>query len=117
METISPRREFMKNAPKAEAFAAAQLVEYQEGQVVSRTLCQTGCVTMTLFAFWQGEGISSHTVPGDALVQVLDGEASVTIAGKEHTLTAGQCIIMPAGSPHGLTAAKRFKMLLTLVKG
>jgi quercetin dioxygenase-like cupin family protein len=72
---------------------------------------------MTLFAFWEGEGISAHTVSGDALVQVLDGEAQVTIAGEEYDVPAGEAIIMPAGKPHAVDAKSRFKMLLTLVKG
>lgn len=117
METIATTQVLLKNVPKAEVFTAQGLVEYQEGQVVSRTVCQTGAVTMTLFAFWQGEGISAHTVPGDALVQVLDGSAVVTVSGREYEVAAGESIVMPAGSPHGLTARTRFKMLLTLVKG
>ncbi|THB69089.1 MAG: cupin domain-containing protein [Desulfovibrio sp.] len=116
MEPLATAPVLMKNIPKSEVFSAQDLVEYQEGQVVSRTICQTKAVTMTLFAFWQGEGISSHTVPGDALVQVLDGEAAVTIAGTEYLVAEGQSIVMPAGSPHGLEAKSRFKMLLTLVK-
>jgi len=107
----------MKNAPKAELLDLGAMVDYREGQVVSRTLCQTGNVTITLFAFWEGEGISAHTVTGDAMVQVLDGAARVTIDGADFDVPAGRTILMPAGKPHAVNAATRFKMLLTLVKG
>ena len=106
-----------KNTPVAEVFAVPGLVDYAEGQVVSRTLVQTPNVTVTAFAFAAGEGLSAHTTPGDAVVQVLDGEASVTIADVEHAVPAGSSILMPAGVPHAVEAKDRFKMLLTLVKG
>ena len=108
--------EFIKNAPKAEVFEMAGLVEYQEGQVVSRTLVQNQHLTLTLFAFEAGEGISSHSAPGDALVQILEGAASIDVGVETFNVSAGQSLIMPAGVPHGLEAETRFKMLLTLVK-
>jgi quercetin dioxygenase-like cupin family protein len=73
--------------------------------------------TITLFAFDAGEGLSEHTTPYDALVQVIEGEASVRIATKEHTLRSGQVILLPANQPHALKAAVPFKMLLTMVRG
>lgn len=117
LQKMPDERVLMKNAPKCECLHLSAMVEYQEGQVVSRTICQTKSVTMTLFAFWEGEGISAHTVTGDALVQVLDGEALVNIDGVDYTVCAGDSIIMPAGKPHSVSARKRFKMFLTLVKG
>jgi quercetin dioxygenase-like cupin family protein len=108
---------FLKNISFAEPFAVLDLVTYQSGQVVSRTLAQNKVMSLTLFAFDAGEGLSSHTAAGDAFVQILDGEASITIGEKEVTLTAGQVVAMPAGVPHSLHAEKRFKMLLVVIKG
>lgn len=107
---------FLKNIPFSKPQGLAGLVDYEEGRVVSRTFAQKPALTLTLFAFDKGEGISTHTAPGDALIQVLDGEAMVTIDGKDMTLTAGQVVAMPANVPHAVTALKRFKMLLTVVK-
>ncbi|WP_461208749.1 cupin domain-containing protein [Desulfocurvus sp. DL9XJH121] len=108
--------QLMKNIPLAQALEMAALVDYEEGRVVSRTLAQQNAVNVTLFAFDAGEGISAHSSPGDALVLVLDGEARVTVGGEDHAVAAGQCIAMPAGVPHALDAARRFKMLLVVVK-
>jgi quercetin dioxygenase-like cupin family protein len=106
----------IKNLPRAEALELAGLVEYQDGQVVSRTLAQNEFLSLTLFAFAQGEGISAHTVPADALVYVLDGAAKVTIGDTAHQLGTGEAIVMPEGEPHALDAEQPFKMLLTVVK-
>ncbi len=92
------------------------LVEYQGGSVVSRTLIKNNAGTVTLFAFDAGEELSEHTAPYDALVQVLDGEAEVTLSGERHWVRAGEAILMPADVPHALRAPKRFKMMLTMVK-
>jgi quercetin dioxygenase-like cupin family protein len=92
------------------------LIEYQQASVVSRTLIDKKAGTVTLFAFDEGQGLSEHTAPYDALVQITDGEAGVTISGKTHRLRAGEMIIMPANRPHALRAVERFKMLLTMIK-
>ena len=92
------------------------MVSYQDGAVVSRTLIDKKTGTVTLFAFGEGQGLSEHTAPFDALVQVLDGEAEITIAGKPYHLDAGEIIVMPAGVPHALKAARRFKMMLTMIR-
>lgn len=92
------------------------LLEYQSGAVVSRTVIKKSVGTVTLFAFDQGEGLSEHTAPFDALVQVTDGEAEITIAGQTHRVGAGQFIIMPANRPHALKAVSRFKMMLVMIK-
>lgn len=107
---------FIKNIDFSKELNFAELVEYQEGQVVSRTLAQPKGFNLTLFALAEGEGISTHSTPGDAIVQVLDGEAEITIGGLTHTVRAGNAIVMPASIPHGLEARKAFKMLLTVVK-
>lgn len=108
--------ELLKNIAFAQALDLAGLVEYQEGQVVSRTFAQNPFLSLTLFAFDQGEGISAHTVPADALVLILDGEAKITIGGEVIMATAGQAVAMPAGKPHALDADKRFKMLLFVIR-
>jgi quercetin dioxygenase-like cupin family protein len=96
--------------------ALAGLVDYQPGAVVSRQVIAKPTGTVTLFAFDKGEGLSEHTAPFDALVQILDGEVEVTISGKPHRLATGQAMIMPAGEPHALKALERLKMLLVMIK-
>jgi quercetin dioxygenase-like cupin family protein len=100
----------------AEALNLADQVEYAEGSVVSRTILQKQVGTLTLFAFDQGQGLSEHSAPFDALVQVLDGEVEVTIGGKPIRTKAGQTVLMPANVPHALKAVSRFKMLLTMIR-
>jgi small redox-active disulfide protein 2 len=106
----------IKNISFAEPHNLNELVTYEEGRVVSRTFAQNSSLSLTLFAFDEGEGLSTHTAPGDAMVQILDGEAVINIGGKEMTVSKGQVVVMPADIPHSVTAAKRFKMLLTLIK-
>jgi quercetin dioxygenase-like cupin family protein len=91
-------------------------VGYQEQSVVSRTLIEQTAGTVTLFAFDQGQGLSEHTAPFDALVCVLDGEVEITISGIPAILKQGEMIIMPANEPHALRAIKRFKMMLTMIR-
>jgi quercetin dioxygenase-like cupin family protein len=93
-----------------------QAVEYQQNAVVSRTLLDKKTGTVTLFAFDAGQGLSEHTAPFDAMVQVLDGETEVTIQGKAVMVKQGETIVLPAGKPHALRAIKRFKMLLVMIK-
>ncbi len=95
---------------------ATDLVEYQKESVVSRTVIEKGSGTVTVFAFDEKQGLSEHTAPYDALLQILDGEAEVTISGKVHLLRMGEMIIMPANRPHALRAVKRFKMMLTMIR-
>ena len=94
----------------------ADLIAYQDGSVVSRTIIDKETGTVTLFAFDEGQGLSEHTAPFDALVYNLDGEVEVTISGKAVQLKKGEMVIMPANKPHALKAIKRFKMLLIMVK-
>ena len=93
-----------------------ELIAYQEGSVVRRTLIDKKIGTLTLFAFGAGQGLSEHTAPYDAVVQIVDGEADITIAGTVHHLVAGQMIIMPANHPHSLRSDQRFKMLLVMIR-
>ena len=94
----------------------AELIGYQTDAVVSKTIIEKKTGTVTLFAFDQGQGLSEHTAPFDAMVQVLDGEVEIRIAGQPHRVTTGQMIIMPADEPHALKAIKPFKMLLTMIR-
>jgi quercetin dioxygenase-like cupin family protein len=98
------------------ALVLAELVQYQPGAVVSRTLIDKKIGTLTLFAFDENQGLSEHTAPYDAFVQIVDGAADITIDGADHRVTAGQMIIMPANVPHALRAAGRFKMLLVMIR-
>jgi quercetin dioxygenase-like cupin family protein len=98
------------------AVRLAQLVDYQEGSVVSRTIVDKKGGTVTLFAFDEAEGLSEHTVPFDALVYLVDGEAEVTISGKPMSLKEGEMVVMPANKPHALRAVKRFKMVLVMIR-
>lgn len=106
----------IKNIPFSAPLTLETMVDYEEGRVVSRTFAQNSALSLTLFAFDRGEGISAHTVQADALVQVLDGEATVTIGGEVMKVGAGQVVAMPRGVPHAVDAKKRFKMLLTVVR-
>jgi quercetin dioxygenase-like cupin family protein len=94
----------------------SELVGYQKDAVVSKTIIEKKTGTVTLFAFDQGQGLSEHTAPFDAMVQVMDGEVEIRIAGQPHQVTTGQIIIMPANEPHALKAVTPFKMLLTMIR-
>ncbi len=100
----------------AVAHDLAPLVEYADGAVVSRTLLDKTAGTLTVFAFDEGQGLSEHTAPYDATVQILDGEAEITIGGKSVIARAGQLVVMPANVPHALRARGRFKMLLIMIR-
>jgi quercetin dioxygenase-like cupin family protein len=95
----------------------ADVVQYQPGAVVSRTLIKQPSGTVTAFAFDRGEGLSEHTAAFEALVLMIEGESEIAISGTPHRLTAGQLIRLPAREPHALKALTRFKMLLIMVKG
>lgn len=99
-----------------QALDLEHMVDYQDGSIVSRTLINKDVGTVTLFSFDQGEGLSEHTTPFDAIVYVFDGEAEIMISQKQHILTKGQMILMPANEPHALKALKKFKMMLIMVK-
>ncbi len=92
------------------------LSDYQEGSVVSRTIINKKTGTVTFFAFDEGQSLSEHTAPFDALVYILDGEAEITISGKPVKVSEGEMLIVPANHPHALKAVKRFKMVLTMVR-
>jgi quercetin dioxygenase-like cupin family protein len=118
----------MKGCPKCAAKKAAQkgllakpaplkkMIGYQKGSVVSQELVAKKTGTVTLFAFDAGQGLSPHSAPYDALVQLVDGKAEITIGGKKNLVKTGEAILMPSGVPHAVKAVGRFMMLLTMIK-
>lgn len=105
-----------REMPVAEVVRIIDLVHYQEGAVVSRTLVNRATGTVTLFAFDEGQGLSEHTAPFDAVAHVLEGEAEIAVSGKPLRTTAGEAVLMPAHQPHSLRALRRFKMLLLMIR-
>ncbi|HZM03333.1 MAG TPA: cupin domain-containing protein [Candidatus Saccharimonadales bacterium] len=105
-----------KGLPDGEIAKAAELVNYQDGAIVSHEIVKKSTGKVTIFAFDEGQGLSEHTAPFDALVHVLEGEAAITVAGQPHCLHGGEMILMPAQQPHALKALKRFKMILTMIR-
>ena len=105
----------VKNLPLSEAVNLAGLVNIEPGKIISRTFVQRPEVTVTLFSFGAGEGVSTHSAPGDAIVQILEGEAKITIGGNPLIAKTGDIVVMPANIPHAVEAGQDFKMLLTVV--
>ena len=105
-----------KGLSAAEVTKASELVNYQEGSIVSREIAKKPAGNMTAFAFDEGQGLSEHTAPFDAVAHALEGEAEITISGKPYRLHGGEMILMPAQQPHALKALKRFKMILTMIR-
>jgi quercetin dioxygenase-like cupin family protein len=105
----------MSVAPRSEILNIAGMADYQTGAIVSRQITKAEGGNVTLFAFDEGQELSEHTAPFDALVHVLDGEVEIKISGKPHLLKAGDGIIMPANEPHAVKAIGKFKMLLTMI--
>ena len=103
--------------PKSSVLTLGDMIEYSDGGVISKQVLKNEAGNITLFSFDEGQGLSEHTAPFDALVQILDGRAQVTLDRKPLELEAGQSVIMPAGVKHALHAVRRFKMLLTMVRG
>ncbi|WP_304123548.1 cupin domain-containing protein [Methanosphaera cuniculi] len=101
---------------KKEVFKTAKLIDYQEDSVVSREIIKKETGTVTIFAFSKGQGLSKHSAPFDAMVQIIEGIAEITIDEEVFVLTEGEMIIMPANIPHALKAKEQYKMLLTMIK-
>ena len=102
---------------KGKPIDVESMIEYQEGSVVSMEVIKKELGTVTLFAFDKGQGLSEHSAPFDAMVQIIDGEAEITLAGEPHTVKKGEMLIMPANVPHALQAVNEpYKMILTMIK-
>jgi quercetin dioxygenase-like cupin family protein len=106
----------MSTASKSQILNLSEMVNYQDGAVVSRQITKAEAGNVTLFAFDKDQGLSEHTAPFDALVHILEGQAQVSISGKLFELKTGDAIIMPANEPHALKAVQKFKMLLTMIR-
>ena len=112
----SQQAQSKREMPITEVVRLIDFVNYQEGAVVSRTLVKRETGTLTLFAFDEGQGLSDHTSPFDAVALLLEGEAEIAVSGKPLRTTAGEAVLMPANQPHSLKALSRFKMLLTMIR-
>jgi quercetin dioxygenase-like cupin family protein len=112
----SQQAQSKREMPLAEVVRLIDLVNYQEGAIVSRTLVNRATGTVTLFAFDESQGLSEHTAPFDALAHLLEGEAEIVVSGKPLLTKAGEAVLMPANQPHSLKALSKFKMLLTMIR-
>ncbi|MDP3184715.1 MAG: cupin domain-containing protein [Anaerolineales bacterium] len=106
----------MSTTPTAQILSLADLISYQEGAIVSRVILKAEAGNVTFFAFDEGQELSQHPAPFDALVHVLDGEVEIKISGQPFQLKTGEAIIMPANDPHAVKATRKFKMLLTMIR-
>jgi quercetin dioxygenase-like cupin family protein len=106
----------MENKLAGQVLEVLSLIGYQDGAVVSRTIAEKPVGTVTVFAFDEGQGLSEHTAPYDAIVHIIDGEVDVTISGKVVRAKAGELVIMPANDPHSLKAVTKFKMILIMIR-
>lgn len=102
---------------RAKKFCFGDSIDYADNSIVSKTVLKNPAGNVSLFAFYKGQGLSEHTAPFDAMVQVIDGDAEIIIDGSSHHLSKGEVIIMPANIPHAVRATENFKMVLTMIKG
>lgn len=102
---------------KGKVFVASELVDYTEGGVVSKELVHSSAGSVTLFGFDAGQGLSQHTAPFDAFIQVVDGEMVLNVEGTDHRIKAGESFIIPSGALHSVKAEQRFKMIITMIRG
>jgi quercetin dioxygenase-like cupin family protein len=116
MEMTTEKKPGAAEAHPSQVFHLRDSVSYQEGSIVSREIVGKKAGTVTVFAFDEGQGLSEHKAPFDALVYILDGETEIHISGKTYNPKEGETIIMPANEPHALKAIKRFKMLLIMIR-
>ena len=112
----SEQRQNKGEMPIADVVGLIDLVHYQDGSVVSRTIVKRSTGTVTLFAFDEGQGLSEHTAAFDALAHVLEGEVEITVSGRALRTTAGEAVLLPANQPHALKALSKFKMVLTMIR-
>ncbi|NOZ61343.1 MAG: cupin domain-containing protein [Calditrichaeota bacterium] len=108
--------ENLGNLPGGKAINLASLVDYSPHSIVSREIVKNSSGSLTVFAFDAGQGLSEHTAPFDAVVQILDGEAEISVGKNTETANEGETVIMPANIPHALNAKKKFKMQLIMIK-
>ena len=107
----------MATIEKGKVFTPSEVIDYAEGGVVSKELVHTEAGSVTLFSFDEGQRLSEHSAPFDAMITVIDGEPEIMIDGQPHYPKAGQVLIMPANHPHAVNAKTQFKMMLTMIRG
>lgn len=107
----------MAKFEKGATFRADELIAYAEGGVVSKEIVHSDAGSITLFSFDAGQGLSEHTAPYDALIQVVEGEMELTVDGTKHAIGAGSSFVIPSGAPHSVHAARQFKMMITMIRG
>lgn len=107
----------MAKFEKGKVFSVNGMIDYADGGVVSKELIHNDSGSVTLFSFDAGQGLSEHTAPFDALIQVIDGEMELTVEGAKHVIKVGEAFVIPSGSRHSVNAAKQFKMLITMIRG
>ncbi len=102
---------------KGKVFNANEVIDYTEGGVVSKEIMHSNAGSVTLFSFDAGQGLSEHTAPFDALIQVIDGEMELTVNGVLHVIKDGEAFVIPSGAAHSVNAAQRFKMMISMIRG
>ena len=107
----------MAKLEKGIIFSANKVIDYADGGVISKELVHSNAGSVTLFSFDAGQGLSEHSAPFDALIQVIEGKMELTVEGTKHVISAGESFIIPSGAPHSVNAAERFKMIITMIRG
>ena len=107
----------MATIEKGKVFKATEVIEYTDGGVVSKEFIHSNAGSVTLFSFDAGQGLSEHTAPFDALIQVIDGVMQLTVEGRTFNIKAGETFIIPSGAHHSVKAVERFKMMITMIRG
>ena len=107
----------MAKLEKGIIFSANKVIDYADGGVISKELVHSKAGSVTLFSFDAGQGLSEHSAPFDALIQVIEGKMELTVEGTKHVISAGESFIIPIGAHHSVNAAERFKMIITMIRG
>ncbi len=107
----------MAKLEKGTIFSANKVIDYADGGVISKELIHSNAGSVTLFSFDAGQGLSEHSAPFDALIQVIEGKMELTVEGTKHVISAGESFIIPSGAHHSVNAAERFKMIITMIRG
>ena len=107
----------MAKLEKGIIFSANKVIDYADGGVISKELIHSNAGSVTLFSFDAGQGLSEHSTPFDALIQVIEGKMELTVEGTKHVISAGESFIIPIGAHHSVNAAERFKMIITMIRG
>lgn len=107
----------MAKLEKGTIFSANKGIDYADGGVISKELVHSNAGSVTLFSFDAGQGLSEHSAPFDALIQVIEGKMELTVEGTKHVISAGESFIIPSNAHHSVNAAERFKMIITMIRG